>query len=144
MRRSLALLLVVIFSFTAFMLAGCKKKDENSSETGPEAYKEKYNYSAYVSLGSEIVGNWTEKLSADSKVDKTVWIFDKNTTLNITEKVGNVSMSTICAYNYNEKKGELSYLILDSRTEVKVNVSIEGDTMTFTNNSGAVVRTFTR
>lgn len=48
----------------------------------------------------------------------------------------------MCAYNFNEKTNALSYMILSDKEDIKVNVAFDRDTMTFTDESGQVVKTF--
>ena len=143
MKRFFALFLALIMCASIFMLAGCKKK-EDVEETGPKTYKEKYGFDSYVEEDSAILGSWVEDLRENSKAQKTVWTFEKSTTLNIIETVDDNKITTGCAYNFNEKKSTLSYLILYSKEDIQVNVSFEGNKMIFTNDEGQVVRSFVK
>lgn len=143
MKKTLALIFALLMCVSIFSLAGCKKKDD-AVVNGPESYKEKYGYESYVAEDADIIGSWVENLSADSKSDKTVWNFEKSTTLNIVETVGDRNITTGCAYNFNEKTNALSYMILSEKQDIKVTVAFDGDTMTFTDEAGQIVRTFTK
>lgn len=143
MKKTLALFLALVMCFSLFALAGCKKRSDEE-ENGSKNYKERYGYESYVAQDADIIGSWEEKLSEDSKADKTVWHFEKSTTLNIVETVGDRNITTGCAYNFNEKTNALSYMILSDKKDIKVIVAFDGDTMTFTDESGQVVRTFTK
>lgn len=141
MKKTLALLLALIMCILLFALTGCKKKNE---DVGPDTYKEKYGYEAYVAKDADILGSWVENIPQNSKSQKTVWRFEESTTLNIVETVDGRDITTGCAYNFNEKTFELSYLILNEKKDVKVTVAFEGNTMTFTDESGQIIKTFTK
>lgn len=142
MKKTLTLLLALVLCLSAVLLAGCKKKQEEIN--GPESFMKNYNFESYVDEDSTILGSWAETLSEDNKSDKTIWRFQDTTALNIVESVKERELTTPCAYNFDEKTGKLVYLNCNTKDIITVNVTIDGDNMTFTDEDGSVTKTFVK
>ncbi len=145
MKRILALLMAVLMCLSIFSLAACKKNDKEDSLSGAQRYKEKYDFEAFIEDNADIIGSWTKQLDADSKSSKCAWTFNEDTTIKIVEtlKDQGVQVTTDGACNYNEKTGEISYMLVLNKAdengkpvsdikEFDAKVTIEGNKMTFT------------
>lgn len=139
MKKLLSVIMILSMAFSALMLCGCNKKNSDAG-----GYKDNYGFEAHVDEDAEIIGAWREKLPEDSKSDKTIWRFEASTTLNIIESVSGYSLTTGAAYNFNKETNELTYMILNSKKEYNVTVSFEGDTMSFIDEDGEIIKIFTR
>lgn len=144
MKRSISFFMAIVLCLSVFFLVGCKKKNNEEALVGPEAFMQNYDFESYVDEDSSILGAWEEKLSADSKAQKTVWNFENTTALNIVETVDNYSITTPCAYNFDEETSKLIYLNCNTRVVTTLEVEFDGNTMTFTDESGNVTQTFTK
>ncbi len=140
MKKMMALLMAVVLCLSVFVLSGCKDKENDAAKS----YLENYGFDAHVDTDADILGKWQENLSEDAKSDKTIWIFESSTTLNIIENIGSYSLTVGCAYNFDKDTSKLTYLVLDTKKEYIVTVSIDGDSMTFTDESGEIVKSFTK
>lgn len=150
MKRTFALIMVVLMCLSLFALAGCNKKSDNSDVlSGAERYKEKYNFDAYVEEDSSIIGGWKKQLDANSKAGECTWNFDDDTTIKIVEtlKDQGIQVTTDGAYNYNEKTGEIKYMLIVNKAgadnkpvseikEYEAKVSLDENKMTFTYSDG--------
>ncbi len=141
MKNWFSLVMAVVMCISLLVLAGCKKED---AKEGAEGYNDNYSFSAHVDKDADILGVWEESLPEDSKSEKTIWRFEDSTTLNIVETVQGHSITVGAAYNYNQETKELTYMILDTKKEYTVKVSFDGDAMFFTDESGELVKTFTK
>ncbi|MBE6737811.1 MAG: hypothetical protein E7566_04055 [Ruminococcaceae bacterium] len=149
MKRIFALIMTVVMCFSLFALAGCKKTEESDVLSGAQRYKEKYDYDAYIEEEADIIGEWKQQLDSSSEASECVWTFNDDTTIKITEtlKGQGVKITTNGACNYNEKTGEINYMLLLNKTgndgklvseikEYDAKVSVDGNKMTFTYTDG--------
>lgn len=156
MKRIFALIMVVLMCLSLFALAGCKKNEDSGTLSGAERYKEKYNYDAYVAEDADVIGEWKQELDADSNASSCVWTFGEDSTIWISEtlKDNDVKVTTDGAFNYNEKTGEINYMLVGNKEgedgnrvpdikEYDAQVTFDGDKMTFTYTDGTT-KVFTK
>lgn len=149
MKRLIALIMTAFICLSLFSLAGCKKTDNKGISESVDKYKDKYGFEAHVVEDAEIIGEWNMQLDANSTSKEIVWDFRENSVLYVVETVkkNNLRLTTDGAYNYNEKTGEINYMIITSKAgddgkpvsdvlNKHAKVTFDGDTMTFAYDDG--------
>lgn len=137
MKRILSLALVLCMAFSLCALSACNGST-NSNKEVENIYADFEDFDSYVPTGSEIIGTW----KMTSPTTDYEWQFFANTTLHQTKIDGDVSMSTVCTYNY-DGEGNLKVYVFTAETEAAYTVAIDGKTLTLTDAEGEVM-TFTK
>ncbi len=127
MKRICAVFLLLCIAFSFCTLTACK----NDNGLGKNIYADLKEFDSYVPAGSDIVGIW--KMTAPDTNKE--WQFFDNTTLHQTTITGDVSRSTVCAYNY-DGEGKLRVYLLDDKAEQVYSAVLEGSNLTLTDEKG--------
>ncbi len=141
MKKLTSLIMAIILVATLFILTGCNDTGAETPETNNDDTVVIGDFVSHVDSESSIIGKWVE-ISGNSNADKYTWLFMKSTTLHMTETYDDVSTSTVCAYNFNEETGELSYYVYNESQEYNVLITFKGDRMVVSSTEGEALYTF--
>lgn len=135
MKKIFAFTLAVLMIFSIFALAGCEKAGTKNIYKNSDLG----GFKTHVSEDADIIGDWKQVEGPMASVDEVMWHFFPTTGMHITEKKGEISTSTVCAYNFNDETNELSYYVCSGDTHPvhEFNVSIDGDNMVLTAKDGS-------